>query len=215
MSGTSRSVDLMVLAADLDIEQAMRGLLSRPRSIRIASISFEVRRHPNRDAGCRTRAAEYLRPFFGRYRRAMVIFDLQGSGSSASRKETQQAVERQLRINGWGDRAKAVVIEPELEAWVWTHSPHVSRALGWESRYDELRAWLETQRLWPVDLPKPPDPKRAMLRAMERSGLRHRVRRSAAKFHDLAQRIDTASCKDPAFRDLRAALQAWFPEAKS
>ena len=214
MNGGSCLMDLLVLVADLDIEQAVRGLLSRPRGIRIQSVSFDVRRHPNRDAGCRTQAAEYLRPFFGSYRRAMVVFDLQGSGSSVSREDTQQAVEHQLRTNGWGDRSKAIVIEPELEAWIWTRSPHVSRALGWESRYDELRAVLETQRLWPVGLPKPPDPKRAMLRAMERAGLRRTVRRSAAKFHDLAQRIDTASCKDPAFRDLRAALQDWFPVAK-
>ena len=211
MSGSRVSEDLIVLVADLDIEQAVRGLLSRPNRIRIRSLSFEVRRHPNRDAGCRTQAAAYLRPFSVRYRRALVVFDLHGSGSSASREDTQHGVEHQLRTNGWGERSKAIVIEPELEAWVWTRSPHVSRALGWESRFDQLREWLETQALWPPDSPKPPDPKRAMQRAMAQAGLRKRVRRSAAKFHELGSRVDTERCRDPAFGEMRATLQTWFP----
>ena len=213
MSGKHGSDDLIVLVADLDIEQTIRGLLSRPHRIKIDSVSFEIRRHPNRDAGCRTQAAEYLRPFIGRYQRALVVFDLHGSGSTVSREETQQEVELRLGTNGWRDRARAVVIEPELEAWVWTRSPHISRALGWESRYDRLRAWLESEGLWPPEIPKPPDPKRAMQRAMERAALRKRVRRSSTKFHDLAQRIDSRSCQDPAFSELRATLQDWFPAA--
>lgn len=214
MSDKPHAMDLMVLVADLDIEQAVRGLLSRPHHIKVKSLTFEVRRHPNRDAGCRTQAAAYLRPFFARYRRALVVFDLHGSGSRVSREDTQHAVEHQLRTNGWGERSKAIVIEPELEAWVWTRSPHVSRAMGWESRYDQLRAWLEAEGLWPSDLPKPPDPKRAMQRAMAQAGLRKRVRRSAAKFHDLGRGLDTERCKDPAFGEMRATLQAWFPAAQ-
>ena len=211
MSGKHGSDVLIVLVADLDIEQAIRGLLSRPHRIRIGNVTFDVRRHPNRDPGCRTQAAEYLRPFVGRYQRSMVVFDLHGSGSTVSREETQQAVEHQLGTNGWSKRSKAVVIEPELEAWVWTRSSHVSRALGWESRYDQLRAWLESQGLWPSEFPKPLDPKRAMQRAMERAALRKRVRRSPTKFHDLAQRIDSGSCRDPAFSEMRATLRDWFP----
>ena len=38
MSGKRVSKDLIVLVADLDIEQAVRGLLSRPHHIRIKSL---------------------------------------------------------------------------------------------------------------------------------------------------------------------------------
>ena len=54
--------DLLVIVPDADIEQAMKGLLPRTDSIDIAPVDFEVRRHVNRDSGCRTNAANYLRP---------------------------------------------------------------------------------------------------------------------------------------------------------
>ena len=204
------TADLLVLVADVDIEQAVRGLLSRPRRMRIDDLSFEVRRHPNRDSGCRTHAVDFLRLFLGRCRRAMVVFDLHGCGSNASREETQQEVELQLRTNGWGGRSKAIVIEPEFEAWVWGRSSYVSEALGWDSRYDRLRAWLESQGLWPADRPKPPDPKRAMQRAMKQAGLHMRLRRSPIKFYELARKVDVRRCEDPAFGELRATLRDWF-----
>ncbi len=207
----SDRIDLMVLVADLDMEQAVRGLFSRPQPLRNAQFSYDVARHPNRDPGCRTQAADYLRPFFRSHRYAMVVFDLDGSGSTASREETQQEVERQLSMNGWGKRSKAIVIDPELEAWVWIKSPIVARFMGWEG-YGDLRSWLGSQGLWPTDRPKPPDPKSAMQRAMRQAAVRRRVRRSSSKFFRLGQQVDARGCTDPAFGELRGTLQTWFPE---
>ena len=48
--------DLLVLVPDADIEQAMYGLLVRADRIDIAPVDFEIRRHVNRDSGCRTNA---------------------------------------------------------------------------------------------------------------------------------------------------------------
>ena len=46
----------------------MKGLLPRTDSIDIAPVDFEVRRHVNRDSGCWSNAANYLRPYLRAYR---------------------------------------------------------------------------------------------------------------------------------------------------
>lgn len=115
-------------------------------------------------------------------------------------------------MNGWRDCSKTIVIDPELEAWVWGHSPVVAEVLGWGARYRELRSWLESQGLWPKDHPKPPNPKEALQRAMREAGLQGRVKRSPTKFYELGRKVSVRGCSDPAFGELRDTLQAWFPE---
>lgn len=60
------------------------------------------------------------------------------------------------------ERTEVVVIDPELEIWVWSASPHVEDVLGWKGSTPPLRSWLCNQGLWGDDRPKPQDPKRAM-----------------------------------------------------
>ena len=199
--------DLFVLAADLELANALEGLLSRPTCLNIKEIYFDIERHPNRDSGCRIDAVEYLRPYMGRYRHALVAFDRWGCGSSLRREEIQHSVEEELRLNGWDHRAKAIVIDPELEVWIWSESAAVSRVLGWGVQYRELRRWLNSQGLWPADRSKPSAPKKAMGEAMKQS----RSRRSARKFLELATTVDFSGCEDPAFNELRETLGVWFP----
>ena len=199
--------DLLVLVADLDTEQAVLGLLNRSRSLGIASLDFETRRHPGRDSGCRLGAAEYLRSFLHRYHHALVLFDLHGSGSLQSRENTRQEVQEKLNRNGWETRARVIVIEPELESWVWTPSPIVPEVLGWKGSYSELKSWLSEKGFWPDGTPKPPDPKAAL----EHTLYKVRSRRSARRFFDLASRVSLTGCRDPAFNELRATLRSWFP----
>ena len=212
MSKRSESHDLLLLVADIDMEQAVSGLLAHPGKLRTCQYRYDIMRHPKHDAGCRTHAAEFLRPHVRRWRYVMVMFDLHGSGSRRSREDTQREVERQLSATGWNGRSKTIVIDPELEAWVWGRSPVIAEILGWKSRYRELRSWLESQGLWPKNHPKPPDPKKAVQRAMVEAGLQARVRRSPTKFYDLGSRMSVRRCIDPAFGELRDTLQTWFPE---
>ena len=207
MNDGDRRGDLLVLVADLDMEQAVKGLLARPESLEMAPVKFEVRRHPRRDSGCRTGAVEYLRAFLGSYRHALVLFDLDGSGSDGSREETQREVEEVLGRNGWKGRARTIVIEPELEAWVWATSEKVPEVLGWRKEYTELRRWLCGQGLWPKECPKPPNPKKAMERTMQES----RSRISSRKFFELANVVSLRRCQDPSFNDFRQTLRSWFP----
>ena len=113
MNGTHLK-DLFVLAADLELANALEGLLSRSRDLGIRDVEFDIERHVNRDSGCRSDAVEYLRPYHGRYRHAMVVFDHHGCGSSLPREDIQRNLEKQLARNGWANGAKVIVIEPEF-----------------------------------------------------------------------------------------------------
>ena len=200
--------DLYVLVADQDMRQSISKLLARPESLQIRPIKYTVERHMQRDPGCRAHAAGRLRPFISKYRHAMVVFDKEGSGQEhESRRQIQHDVERDLSRNGWNNRAKAIVIEPELETWVWNGSNDVPRILGWDSNYTSLRTWLTDKGLFPPDTAKPPDPKTAMKAALQEK----RRLLSAALFGELAMTVSLRRCQCPAFRELRTTLQRWFP----
>lgn len=200
--------DLYVLVADQDMRQSMSKLLARTESLRIRPIKYAVERHIQRDPGCRGHAASRLRPFISNYQYAMVVFDKEGSGQKhESRRNIQREVERTLSRNGWNNRAKAIVIEPELETWVWSGSNDVPRILGWDSNYTSLRTWLADQGLFPPDTDKPPDPKTAMKAALQEK----RRPLSAAVFGELAMTVSLRRCQCPAFGELKDTLQHWFP----
>lgn len=207
MTGAGPRRDLIVLAADLDIQNVVRGLLPRAESLNVRRLSFDVERHPDRDGGCRTRAAAQLRPFRETHSRALVIFDLYGCGSGAPREETQAEVEARLAGDGWEGRSKAIVIDPEVEAWVWARSARLPEILGWPGDRADLRRWLDRRGLWPQDRPKPPEPKRAMKAALKEAG----APISPHRFFRLAGEMSLRGCRDPAFRELGRTLRAWFP----
>lgn len=210
----SEASGLVVLVPDADIEQAVGGLLSRADGFGLPSVRWTVTRHPDRDPGCRVRAVEFLRPYLSRFRYALVVFDREGCGSTAPREEIQALVEDNLSRNGWKDRAKAIVIAPELEAWLWNGSPHVAEEMGWGRDYRGLREHLASANLWPEDAPKPLDPKRAAREAMRAARVRKRARRSPAKFRRLASGIALETlldCRDPALNELGTTLRKWFP----
>lgn len=62
MSATD-SKDLFVLAADLELKNALDGLPSRTRDLGLREVSYDIERHLNRDSGCRNESVEYLRPY--------------------------------------------------------------------------------------------------------------------------------------------------------
>jgi hypothetical protein len=111
--------DLVVLVADADMEQAMRGFLSRTAALGIRTPAWDPFPHPMHDGGCRAGAHEFLRSFSRRYRYALVMFDREGCGADhQSRVDLEAEVEQRLEAAGWPDRAAAVVIDPELEVWL-------------------------------------------------------------------------------------------------
>ena len=202
-----------MLVADADMAETLRAVLDRPKSLGIRPIQHEVDRHLDRDPGCCTTASRRLRPYLSRYHKAMVIFDKDGCGrEDDSRERIQMGVEQDLASNGWaGDRAKAVVIEPELEAWVWTGSRHVVDVLGWPHGYDHLKSWLGDRGLWLEGNAKPTNPKAAMKAVLRQTNKPH----SAALFGELAKRTTWRGCQCPAFAELKSTLKRWFGDAQS
>lgn len=203
------SEDLVILSADKQMQEALRGLLSRPEALQIRSVSFSVYTHPRHDAGCRTEAHQFLRSFHEEADHALVLFDYHGCGAQheASPSEIEGKVEDNLARSGWQNRARCVVIDPELEVWVWSDSPEVDRCLGWENRSTRVPEWLREQGWWPQDASKPPRPKAALERALEEV----RQPRSSALFRELASAVSVARCKDPSFQQLQNTLRDWFP----
>ena len=159
-------MDLAVIVPDKDTEQTFEALLGRHQSLRIRPIRHQVSVHPHKDPGCYKTGDQLAGVFAREAAHALVVFDQAWEGAPCDDPTRLEAdVEARLRPL-WDDRARCVVIDPELEAWVWSDSPHVTDVLGWRGRDPGLRAWLEGEGLWPPDHPKPPDPEAAFRRAV-------------------------------------------------
>ena len=200
---------LLVLVADLDIENAVLGLLSRHQSLGIRELkNFDILRHPNRDGGCRAGADAFLAPFSRLYDQVMVLFDHEGCGEETrAREEIEADLEKRLSATGWKDRNAVVCINPELEAWVWSTSAQVATKLGWNKQPTKLRDWLVNKGFIACNAIKPEQPKEALeavLREVGRS-------RSASIYKELAESVGLNKCTDPAFGKFKSVLQTWFP----
>lgn len=196
--------DLILLVADGTMKAAFQAVLQRHRALGIRQIQFDIFVHPHRDSGVRLRAANFLLPFVQQHAHALVFFDREGSGSQDDAKDMVKKIEDDLSRHGWEDRAKAIVIDPELEAWVWSESPHVAEALGWKDRRvaDILRELNQ-----PVFGIKPQNPKEAMQAALRKS----RRPLSASLHAQIAAKVSLTNCTDPAFCQFRSILSNWFP----
>lgn len=200
--------DLIFLVADKNIECGVRGLLSRPEALGVRSIDAQIVVHVRRDPGCVHEAHDFLRPFVNEYRHALVMFDLQGSGREALRRHgLGDEVRRRLAASGWDDPADVIVLDPELEVWVFSTSLHVERCLGWHETRGSLRGWLRGQNLWPEGRVKPEKPRETLERVLQ-----HLSRpRSSSLYECLGRRVSVRGCTDPAFVKFTSTLSIWFP----
>jgi len=204
-SGATR--ELVVLAADKNAEAAIQGILARHQSLAIGQVDAQIFVHPNRDAGCLNEAHDFLRPFTRQYRQAIVIMDFQGCGRERlTPEQIEQDMENELSRSGWEQRAAAIVIAPELEAWVWNASRELERIVRWNNELD-IYSWLRQENLLEQGQVKPPQPKEALERILR---LLHRPRTSSL-FRQLAENVSLRNCIDRAFVKLKNTLQQWFP----
>lgn len=200
--------DLVILVADKDMEQAIKGLLERSALLGInESITWDVFVHPRRDPGCLNEAHEILRPLSAIYRYALVLFDHEGCGREGTGPDDLQATVRdRLERNGWPARSEVVVLAPELEVWVWSRSPHVAACLGWGCQQPPLRDWLAAEGYWPAEAAKPDRPKEAMEAALRRV----RKPMSSAIYLDLARKVSLVGHSEPAFLHFTRTLRPGF-----
>jgi len=190
------------------MEAAISALLDRPQSIGMRPVTHRIQTHPERDPGCYHRGPEFLRPFRSQAHHALIILDYAWDGNpAATGLDVEKNLEKRLSQAGMRGWAKALVIAPELEAWVFAQSPHVPRILGMEGTTANLREKLEDRGLWSRGDAKPQDPKAAMEWILKRT----RQPRSSSIYRKLATKVSTASCTDQAFVRLKSHLQKWFP----
>ena len=211
MTTPSFTKDLLVLTADAQMESAIATLLRhRRQALGVGDMTADVVRHPKRDPGCRTNAGLMLNPQRSTYRKAMVIFDFDGCGEHRrTAPELELALEQELVGTGWGqDRVAFLVIEPELETWLFGGADvHLQRAVGW-SQKGPIQDWLQAQGHWNPGEGKPADPKAAIeaVLALSRTPL------SSELFEALARTTGLARCQDRAFQKFRSTLRRWFPD---
>lgn len=209
MSNAPDQKDLIVLVADKDAELTVKGLLPRHQAFGIRPISKDVYSHPEHDPGCLLRGHEFLRSFIHRYAYAIVMLDREGCGKDAvPGEDLEKEIEERLADAGWKDRSTAIVLDPELEIWVWAESPQVDAILGWEGRQPDLRTWLVTRQFIQEKHTKPQQPKSALEKALREV----RQPRSSAIYGQLAKQVSFRHCIDRAFVKFWTTLQHWFSE---
>ena len=205
--------DLVCLVADNSMQAAVSELLDRPHALGIRSITKEIPVHRERDSGCCYAPMKVLRAYRGSAKHALIILDHDWDGvPETTGAELESFIEERLERDGIEGWAVPVVIDPELEAWVFSDSPHVDKVLGWTNRNPTLREALEQQKLWGPKDSKPADPKAALEWVLKTAGRRPI---SSAYFRNLARRVSTKRCQDRAFLRFRKLLQDWLPPDSS
>lgn len=205
------SAGLVALVADKDIEAAVRALHARLRADGHALPDLTTARHPQRDPGCRTTPEGLLRPFARAACHALVVFDFDGSG--APRDEGPEPVERRveelLARNGWEGRAAAVVIDPEVERWVWTTDRSMRAALPAYRGQEPVRALASGFSFDSQGKPDPPGTsKDAFLTALRAA----RIPRSSDHFEKILLEAPLQRCTDRSLNRLLDTLRRWFPK---
>lgn len=203
--------------ADSTMRQALLGFLSRndvhkPYNLGTAPFAFD----PNEDLfssvtldpGMYTTGEELLRPFQKTHRRAVVILDAEWDGSPGA-EAIRTNLSKRIIGTGWAaDAFKVIVIEPELEAWIWQRNNKVAAALKFASVSEMVKAVQDAKIDWPDGQDKPTRPKEALEAvATKRRGIGF----SSAIHKSITSVASAIACQDAAFQELKATLQAWFP----
>jgi len=198
--------DLVALAADGCMRVSLQEILARNESLGARPFSFDVFSHPEHDPGVLLRGHLLLQPLRNEYTYAVVVFDRDGCGSPQPAAELSATVQGNMDRAGWADRSAVTVVDPELEVWIWSDSPHVAKALGW-NRAQVLNRWLKENGHLREGAVKPIDPKRAMDAALQEV----RLPMSTSIYRRIARNVGFARCTDPAFLSFQATIHGWFP----
>lgn len=206
--------DLFILVADKDSEQCVLALLARWSALAqfgIRSFTFDVRVHPKKDGGCRTKSLDLMRAVQRSYRYGVVLFDHEGCGAEDTAASTVAGeVQNELEINGWADRVAVLLHEPELENWIWTGHDRMAQTAGWPGK-QELYAHLGTMGWALKTNGKPVRPKESFEGALRTK----RVQWSSALFGEIAEHAPLRRCQDPTFKAFMTQLAQWFPLEKT
>jgi hypothetical protein len=202
-------LDLVMLVPGKDERETFDELLSSRRvSLGVRGVSYEILVHPRRDPGCFHEAPDILQSYLNRADYCLIVLDHEGSGQEGRPADEVAAdLKGRMESTGWSRRAEVLVLQPELENWVWSDSPQVDSVMGWERRNPPLRKWLAEQGSWRAGSAKPDRPKECFQAALREV----RIRRSSSIYRQLAARVGLERCRDPGFLAFRKIVETWFP----
>ncbi len=207
--------DCVFLLADSNMKGAFEGFLSREvfhRGIGCGPFQFDANEDlvvasGDNDPGLFTRGHELLRPYQNTHQHAIMVLDTAWDGSPGAER-IRDKVSANMLESGWErDRFHVVVIDPELEVWIWQQNPHVATALGFES-VDGLMADTLLVDAWIRGQAKPKDPKETLEAILKKK----RIPRSSAIYKGITSKVSVRQCQDSAFLTMLETLRGWFPE---
>jgi hypothetical protein len=168
-------------------------------------------RNGNTDGGIHRRAHELLRRFLHSHQNAVVMLD-KNFGGRLPAAVVRGEILHNLLHNGWSaECVEVVVIDPELEVWLWQRGNlHVTRAFRYNGPVS-LESFLEAAGFWSTTASKPARPKEAarLLIRQYNAGVPMVV------YSRIIENISVRGCQDPAFNLLASALRRWFPTERA
>ena len=200
--------DLIVLVADKNTEYILNAILQRvPQIENIKPFSYHIVIHYLRDPGIYNSCHEFLRPFYSKYKFAIVVFDKEGCGENKmNSREIEHLLENKLAENGWKDNAAVIVNDPEIENWVWVNSPHFLNAISWDKNYIDIQNWISRKGFTIKENFKPIRPKEALESVLKYTN----TPRSSSIYFDIGSNASYKYCTDVSFRKLVSILKKWF-----
>lgn len=188
----------------------------RAKSLGLRRVPFVIKNDPFRDSS--REAVDLLRPFQRQSSHAMIIRDLHGSGwESRGAHALESSLKEGMVRSGWAEnQCCAIVVEPEIEAWMRFDSTHIHRLVRERARkkleWDDLLLKPLIDEIIVknggsgVD-GKPLNPKEVFEDVLRYFG----IQRSNALYGQLARAESLKGCVVPSFQRLTSKLKAWFP----
>jgi len=203
----SAKKDLLLLVPDKNTHFALKGALPRHESMGIRPITFDFLVHSGRDGGVRTTGAALAALKRKQFRHLLMIFDHEGSGAEkTSSADLIEELEKKLEP-AWGNEARVIVIEPEVDIWMWGGDNVLAQVLKWDEDQG-IREWLRSEGFGFDQNDKPVRPKESLEALLKLQ----KEPRSSSLYERIASRLSLARCKDPSFIRLQKTLQHWFPK---
>ena len=197
--------------------QVLKSFLSRgylEARLRCRTFDFDFQqdvavgvRSGNTDGGIHRRAHDLLRPYLPSHQNAVILLDKNFGGRLSAAVVRGEILNNLLR-NGWSaECVEVIVINPELETWLWQRgNPHVARGFQYNGPVS-LEVFLEAEGFWSAAALKPARPKDAACLLLQR----FRGGVPIVVYARIIENISVRGCQDPAFHLLATALRRWFP----
>jgi hypothetical protein len=206
--------DCFFLVADSNMRSAFEGFLTRDKfylSLGCGPFDFDPAEDilvaaGDNDPGIYTRGHEILRPIRATHKHAVAVLDAEWDGTPGRQVITEQLSSR-IESTGWSREGfQVLVIDPELENWIWQRNVNLAHCLRFKS-LSNMMDEPDVQRYWPEKELKPRRPKEVLETLLKKQN----IRRSSALYRQITSRVSVKDCQDSAFHLLRDTLRRWFP----